>query len=55
MKPDKSNIFNLADARSKNLAKALADAGIDPKTIFIPAPAGDKKSNLGGTRRQSLK
>lgn len=55
VKPDKSNIFNLADARSKNLAKALADDGIDPKRIFITAPAVDKKSNLGGIRLKFLK
>ena len=55
VKPDKSSIFNLADARSKNLAKALADDGIDPKRIFITAPAVDKKSNLGGIRLKFLK
>lgn len=55
VQPDESNLHNLADWRSRNLSKALAEAGIADKRIFITAPDMDKKGNLGGVKIKFIK
>ena len=55
VQPDESNLHNLADWRSGNLSKALAEAGIADKRIFITAPEMDKKGNLGGVKIKFIK
>jgi hypothetical protein len=55
VQPDESNLHNLADWRSRNLSKALAEAGIADKRIFITAPEMDKKGNLGGVKIKFIK
>ena len=55
VKPDISTMIAMGNARSKSLARALTDAGIDESRLFITAPEFDKKSLMGGVKIQLMK
>lgn len=55
VKPDFGNMTNLADSRSRQLARAVTEAGIAAERIFITAPEMDKKGALGGVKLKFLK
>ena len=55
VKPDFSGMADLADSRSRRLARSITEAGVPEKRIFITAPDFDKKSSQGGIRLKFIK
>lgn len=55
VKPDFGNMLNLADSRSRRLAREITEAGVPAERLFITAPEHDKKGTLGGVRLKFYK